>query len=124
MNAKLIHIALIVALTIFGYLVGCVIARFAAVSRWLARIVGLLGAVLVLVGIVAADTDRRFFILAEVGLFLQIAGFVCFFKIKKPLRRRALDLWASYTGHPSQTSTAVTPPAVAGDRASGSRGSP
>jgi NhaP-type Na+/H+ or K+/H+ antiporter len=96
MNGKLIHFALVVALTILGYLVGCVVARFTAVSRWFARIVGLLGAVLVLVGIVAADEDHRFFLLAEVGLFLQIAGFVCSFKIKKPLRRRTLDLWASY----------------------------
>jgi len=114
MNGKLIHFALIVALTILGYLVGCVVARFTAVSRWLACIVGLLGAVLVLVGIVAADEDHRFFILAEVGLFLQIAGFVCSFKIKKPLRRRTLDLWASYKKpiqSPESTLTSVTPPA-------------
>jgi NhaP-type Na+/H+ or K+/H+ antiporter len=96
MNGKLIHFALIVALVILGYLVGCVVARFAAVSRLLARIVGLLGAIVAFVGIVAADEDHRFFILAEVGLFLQIAGFVCSFKIKQPLRRRTLDLWASH----------------------------
>ena len=96
MNEKLTLLALLGAFSILGYPIGCLVANFTAASRWLARIGVLVGAVAAFVGIVAAHGDHRFYILADIGIGLQIAGLVNSSKIRKPVKRRTVDLWASH----------------------------
>ena len=81
MNDKLFYFTLLGAALVIGFTFGRVLAKVTRSRLWRIswRILGLAGTILVLVGVVFADEDRRFRILAIIGLFLQIVGLAASF---------------------------------------------
>jgi len=78
MNEKLAYFVALGAALIIGLVLGRMLAKFAHIG--LCRGVALAGAILAFVGLVWADEDRGFRILAIVGIFLQVAGYVATFR--------------------------------------------
>ena len=83
MNEKFFYFALLGAALIVGFSFGRVLAKVARSKLWQRQILSLVGAILVLVGIVCADEDRRFRILAIIGIFLQVSGVAASFTREK-----------------------------------------
>ena len=76
MNGKLPVIGLVVASLVIGFGLGRAALSIARGRSWLVRSVGLVGAVICFVGLIADSADRRFLLLAGGGLGLQLAWLV------------------------------------------------
>lgn len=90
----MINLLLLVPTLFAGYVLGRVVAR-RAVSRVWSAALHLTGAVIVLCGIVEAEEDRGFLVVAMGGLGLLVAGVVSSFRKRKATRANSVDLWAA-----------------------------
>ena len=86
---------LILGALVLGYPLGLAISKFAPENQIFARICGLVGAAMTLVGL-TGDGGIRYLILAEAGLYLQFAFLVASFKFKRVYKPQYQELWASH----------------------------
>ena len=80
MNEKPVYLGLVGAALITGFLLGRVLATVTASGGKLWRILNLVGTIILVIGLVAAEGDHRFWMLSAVGLCMQVAGITLSFK--------------------------------------------
>ena len=103
MTEKITFFTLLGAALVLGYPGGFLLAKLFPSSRRLASMIGFVGALVFFIGIVAVDEDHRFRLVADFGLCLQVSGIVSSFKIKRPMRLKSVEWWAS-PREPNQSS--------------------
>jgi len=107
MNEKIASLLVLGALVI-GYPLGVMISRFVEENRLLARLGAFAGVVMAFVGLTGGP-DLRYLILAELGLYLQLAWLVASFRFKRTAKPQYMELWASHR-EPNKSPDATTAP--------------
>ena len=91
MTAKFPLLGLVAAALVVGYMLGRTALWLASSRPWGIRCVGLAGAVIFFVGLIADDASRRLLPLAAAGLGLQVAWLLNSKARKDPIHSRLPD---------------------------------